>query len=195
MNYWRRAEMRKYDRPEVKQITKEWVVQNCMNVTDRDLGLLKLLGSRRLLRRDQVQRLYPEFPSSDYLNKRLSILFRKHLIDRVYPQVPVGMGSSQQHICLDRAGISLLGLENYTKVIRPDDIGNRSLPLGWRHIIKINDYECDIRELEGVEVLEYDIENPLPYNDTRLIPDIFCFLKSGGRGYLFFIEVDLGTEN
>jgi hypothetical protein len=189
---------RRYERPEVKQITKQWVKENCYNITDRDMGLLRLLADRRLLRRDQIERLYREFPSTDYLNKRLNILYRKHVIDKIYPPVGLGKGSSKQHICLDRAGVILLGIEKYNKPIKVDKDGNRSLPLGWEHIVMLNEYECRIREFfNGVqdEVLMYNVEEPLYYNDTKIIPDIFCLIKHNGKGYLFFIEVDLGTED
>lgn len=190
--------MTRYSRPEVKQITKQWVRENCQWVTERDMGLLKLLVECKLLRRDQIERLYPKFPSTDFLNKRLSILYKRHLIDKVYPSVGLGKGSSKQHICLDRAGLLLLDIEKYNKPIKTDKDGNRSLPLGWEHKVMINEYECQIREITkslGGQVVSYHTETPLPYNDTKLIPDIFCLIKCNGRGYMFFIEVDLGTED
>ena len=190
--------MGRYERPEVKQITKQWVRENCHGVTERDMGLLKLLADRKLLRRDQLEILYPEFPSTDFLNKRLGILYKKHLIDKIYPTVGLGKGSSKQHICLDRAGLILLDIEKFNKPIKTDKDNNKSLPLGWEHGVMINDYECRLRQFFGASqstILKYEVENPLPYNETKLIPDIFFLVKHEGKGYLFFIEVDLGTED
>jgi hypothetical protein len=199
MNYLRRVDMMnsKYARPEVKQVTKQWVRENCLNVTDRDLGLLKLIADRKLLRRDQIQALYPKFPSTDFLNKRLKTLYQKHLIDKIFPQVGLGMGSSKAHICLDRAGIIYLDMEDYNKPIKTDKNGMRSLPSGWEHTVAINDYECRIKEFfqgEHSVILKYWTELPHPYNDTFLKPDITFLVKHKGKGFLFFVEVDLGTE-
>jgi hypothetical protein len=191
---------RKYNRQEVKQVTKQWVRENCKNITDRDMGLLRLIynNKRRLLRRDQIEILYPEFASTDRLNKRIKLLYNLHVIDKIYPQVGLGEGSSKQHICLDKAGLILLDVEKYNKPITTDPSGSKSLPLGWEHKVLINDYECwitqAIKELGG-SIVDYRVEEPLPYGDTKVIPDIFCMLKSKGKGYLFFIEVDLGTED
>jgi hypothetical protein len=188
--------MGRYSRPEVKQITKQWVRENCRNVTERDLGLLKLLADnkRRILRRDQIERLYPQFASTDRVNKRLRTLFNMHLIDKVYPPVGIGEGSSKQHICLDRAGIILLELDRYNKMLD----SNRSLPLGWQHKVMVNEYECCITqlmtELDG-QIILYEVEEVHALRDTKLIPDILCLLKVNGKGYLFFIEVDMGTED
>lgn len=189
---------RKYERPEIKQVTKQWVRENCTNVTERDMGLLELLADRRILRRDQIQQLYPHFSSSDFLNKRLNILFKKHLIDKIYPTVGLGKGSAKQHICLDRAGMILLDKEGYTKPIRTDKDGNRSLPLGWEHTIMLNEYECQIRDFFNEphsEIKYYYSETGVHFGDTRLIPDIFFLVKHKGKGYAFFVEVDLGTED
>jgi len=188
--------MSRYNRPEVKQITKQWVKENCKNITERDMGLLRILAGnkRRLLRRDQIELLYPEFASTDRLNKRIKTLFQMHVIDKVYPPVGIGEGTSKQHICLDRAGIILLELDKYNKPIGAD----RSLPLGWEHKVMLNDYECSMiqimRDLGG-EILLYEVEEPHLYGDNRIIPDIMCLFKCNGKGYVFFIEVDMGTED
>lgn len=190
--------MSKYERPEVKIITKQWVRENCKNITDRDLGLIKAIYKRRLIRRDQLETLYPEFTSTDFLNKRLSKLYKQHIIDRTYPPVGLGEGSSKQHICLDRAGAILLGVDKYNKPISSDSYGNKSLPLGWEHRIALNQYECLVRKVAsqlGGRVRYYRTEQAHTYKDTRVIPDITCFITCNNKGYLFFIEVDLGTED
>lgn len=192
---------RKYERPEVKQITKQWVKENCKNITERDMSLLRTIydNKRKLLRRDQLEILCPiPFASTDRLNKRLKTLFKLHIIDKIYPSVGLGEGSSKQYVCLDRAGLILLGIEKYNKPITTDYIGNRSLPLGWEHKVMINEYECYVQQITkalGGSILDYKVEEPIYFNDIKLIPDIFCFLKCNGKGYVFFIEVDMGTED
>lgn len=191
---------RRYERPVIKQITKQWVKENCKNITDRDIGLLKTIhdNKRKLLRRDQIESLYPCFASTDRLNKRIKALFHMHVIDKIYPPVGIGEGTSKQHICLDRAGLILLDVDKYNKPIETDLQGNRSLHLGWEHKVMLNDYECSIRRIVaelGGEVLQYEVEEPHPYNDSKIIPDILCLIRCNGKGYIFFIEMDLGTED
>jgi len=185
---------RKYARPEVKQVTRQWVRENCKNVTDRDKELLKVIEKHRILRRDHIEILFPEFPSSDYLNKRLAILYKMHMIDRTYPQVGLGEGSSKQHVCLDRAGMILLDNETYNKPIRPD----KSLPLGWEHIVTLNDYKCRITQFFkkiGGKVLYCELEQTCRFSGKKLIADIILIVQHNKKGHSFIIEVDLGTEN
>lgn len=189
---------RKYYRPEVKQITKQWVRENCKNLTERDMGLLKVIHQHRIIRRDQLQVLYPEFPSTDFLNKRLKMLYQKHLIDRIYPAVGLGKGSPKQHLCIDRAGAIVLEIEKFNKPIQTDADGLKSLPLGWEHRMMVNDYKCAIVESckkVGAQLKMCTIEKPYLFNDTKIIPDITCLIIHKGKGYTFFIEVDLGTED
>lgn len=188
----------RYERPEVKQITRQWVRENCKNITERDMGLLRLLQTRRILRRDQIEQLYPEFASTDRLNKRLKALYKLHVIDKIYPPVGLYQGSSQQHICLDRAGILLLEIDKYNKPITTDSYGGKHLPLGWEHRVLINQYECDIKRIAssvGGEVMDFRVEESWAYSDTKLIPDIFCLIKCNGKGFPLILEVDLGTED
>jgi len=192
--------MSKYNRPEVKQITKQWVSENVKNITERDIGLLNLLyeHKRRLLRRDQIQRLYPVFESSSVLNRRLRKLYELYVLDRFYPKIGIGMGSSQQHICLDKAGLVLLKIDKYNKPINYDHNGNKVLFFGWEHKILLNEYECVICELINdisAEVLIYKVEENISFFDNQFIPDIFLLIEYQGKGYVFFIEVDLGTED
>lgn len=192
--------MSKYNRPEIKQITKQWVSENVKHITERDMGLLKLLyeNKRRLLRRDQIQRLYPMFESVSVLNRRLKKLYELYVLDRFYPKVGTGMGSSQQYICLDRAGLILLEIDKYNKPINYDNNGNKALFLGWEHKVFLNEYECIIyslvKDIEA-QILIYKVEEPILFLDTQLIPDIFLMIEYLGKGYLFYIEIDLGTED
>lgn len=192
--------MSKYNRPEIKQITKQWVKENVKNITERDMGLLNLLyeNKRRLLRRDQIQKLYPMFESVSVLNRRLRKLYEIYVIDRYYPKVGNGQGSSQQHICLDRAGLILLEIDKYNKPINCDNNGNKILFLGWEHKVLLNEYECIIRtivnDISG-NILFYKVEENISFLDTQFVPDIFLMIEHLGKGYLFFVEVDLGTED
>jgi hypothetical protein len=179
--------------------------ENYQNITNRDKELLNLLISnkRRLLRRDQIQRLYTGFASTDRLNKRLKMLFQKHIIDRIYPTLGPGQGSSKQYICLDRGGYGIIGIEKYNKPIFLDSQGNRCLFSGWRHKVELNECECQLLELmKNIDgsILYYEVEESYEYHNIegetkKIIPDIICILKVQGKGFLLAIEVDMGTED
>lgn len=192
--------MSKYNRPIIKQITKQWVKENVKNITERDIGLLNLLyeNKRRLLKRDQIQRLYPVFESVSVLNRRLKKLYNLYVLDKFYPRVGIGEGSSQQHVCLDKAGMILLKIEKYNKPINYDNKGNKVLFSGWEHKILLNEYECIIRELINeinAKILIYKVEESIAYLGNQFIPDIFILIEYQGKGYVFHIEIDLGTED
>lgn len=191
-----------YDRPEVKNVTKQWVEDNCKYLTDRDMKIIEMLyeNKRRILRRDQLEYLLPEeyqFASVDRMNKRLKLLYEKHVIDKYYPKVGLNRGSSQQYICLDRAGIILLGLDKYTKPINTDDTGAKTIVSNWQHRVLLNDYECLLIKIckdLGADILFYDSECICPYNNSTVIPDIIVVIKHNGKGYSFILEVDRSTE-
>lgn len=189
--------MVKYDRPEIKQVTKQWVSENCDHIlVDRDWELLELLDKYRLLRRDQIQALLPgAFPNEDRLQRRLKRLYELHIVDRICPKLGVGEGTSKQHVCLDRAGFMLLEKEQ-NKYIQGKD-GNKSLPSNWKHKIAIYDYEVLIRNIVesiGGEVIDRWVEDPIKHNNTSLIPDLMVVVKYK-RYHILAIEVDLCTED
>jgi hypothetical protein len=188
------------DRPEIKHVSKAWVKDNCKtSLTDRDMDLLRLIHKKQLLRRDQIQALLPgAFPNEDRLQKRLLKLYQMHIIDRICPKVGIGEGSSQQHVCVDRAGAILLDIqEGFNKFIQGTE-GNKWLPQRWRHVVAINDYEILIRDIVrdmGGEVLYYTVEREIKYAHTCVKPDILCLIRWEGKPSLFIVEVDLDTED
>jgi hypothetical protein len=186
------------DRQEVKQITKQWVRDNCKYITERDMKLLELLYVRRFLRRDQIEGLMPGvFASTDKLNRRLKKLYELHVIDRIRPKVGMGMGSSKHYVCLDRAGFLLLDVKPYKYIQERDGI--KFLNQKWEHLAMIHDYEIMVRELAkemGMVGLCYWVEEPIYYDNTSVIPDLLCVIQKDNEYPIsFFIEVDLDTEN
>lgn len=175
-------------------VSKTWVEENSQNLTSRDEGLLKIIHQKRYLKRDQIEILYPHFASTNVLNRRLKTLFEKHFIDRFYPSVRTGEGSSQQYVCLDRAGAVLFDLGPFRKPIRYGPEGERYLPQDWRHHSLIIDAECAIRKEFDVVLMEQE-ERRIFGRDRILIPDILTIVRVQNKGGAFFLEVDMGTED
>lgn len=204
--------LKRWEREEVTQISASWVDENCRHrVTDRDLELGRLLVKRRLLRRDQVEILHPGFrglsQSAAVVNRRLRILFDCHFIDRAFPRVMPGAGSSQAVISIDRAGAHLLD-EPFKRVIKhqKDRLGNieRILPADYKHTLGVNDFECSLvlgSERHGCELLRWRVEHQnlrrFNYNgDQQLRPDGFGIVRlANGKGRAFFVEYDTGSED
>lgn len=167
-----------------------------MTLTKRDKDLLELIHKKKFLRRDQAQVYLSSFSSSDVLNKRIRLLYHNYFIDKIYPQVGLGKGSSKQILCLDKAGAILLHIPHFTKPIRYTD-NLAMLPIYWRHHLRIIDVEIILIEmckrrnftLHTIEK-EYILDAP----EKRIIPDLFIFIINKS-GYVCFIEIDMGTED
>lgn len=203
--------LKRWERQEVFQISQAWVEENCHRVTDRDVQLGRLLLKRKLLRRDQIEVLHAGFRGlanpEVQINRRLRVLFDSHFIDRVFPNVLPGAGSSQAVIALDRAGAIVLDAQ-FKPVIRhqKDRFGNiaRILPINYRHTLGVNDFEVSLVQWcfsNGAEILRWrlDFENVrrFSYNgEWSIRPDGFGIVKTpNGKGKAFFFEYDTGTED
>lgn len=203
--------LKRWERQEVHQVTRQWVQENCQNVTARDLHLGRMLLKRRIMRRDQVQVLHPGFRDlanpEVQVNRRLRVLYDCHFIDRTFPQVAPGTGSSQAIVALDRAGAIMVGMP-FKRVIRHqrDIKGNiqRILPLDYRHTLAIHDFEISLLQhcfATGTELLRWRIEHE---NQRRFMfgqeyvirPDGFGIVRlPNGKGKAFLFEYDTGTED
>lgn len=184
----RRRDERKF----VRIINQEWVENNCTNVTERDIHMLRLLHRFPLLNSDHLMKLTPGgegykpfyelSQGQKRCNERLRILYDLHCINKWSPRLPIGEGTSKQYVALDRAGCKLLQVE---RRIRHD------LPQDWRHRSLIMDVytESIIGERESKWSIEYlSVEER--QTSYPLIPDLTAVLKHDHRGAALFIEVD-----
>lgn len=203
--------VRRWERQEIHQVTRQWVQENCQNVTARDLHLGKMLLKRRIMRRDQIQFLHPGFRDlanpEVQVNRRLRVLYDCHFIDRAFPAIAPGTGSSQAVVALDRAGAIMLEAP-FKRVIRHqrDGKGNiqRILPPDYRHTLAIHDFEISLLKhcfATGTELLrwriEYENQRRFVFNGEHVIrPDGFGIVRlPNGKGKAFFFEYDTGTED
>jgi len=103
-------------------------------------------------------------------------LYRLNCINRFFPPVEQGKGSSKAHYCLDRAGFKALKINNFQRY--------KKLPIDYKHKILVADFRIEAFK-SGWDwgELEKDFE--------ILKPDIFYLYNSRE----IFVEVDTGSEN
>jgi hypothetical protein len=185
-------------------------------ITERDLEILKLLLFHPFLTTEQVEMMvFANLKPSSWRNKaneRLRRLYHSHCIDRWFPPSGEGLGSTQQHIVLDRAGAEILAIK-YERTNEKSKFRKRVyIPQTYSHTLKIFDFEAILNVLNrqlGVidnhavgEVIRWKTEHQtrMPYINDRgqkgeVIPDAFCIYKWNARGNIksFFIEFDNAT--
>lgn len=185
---------RRYGREEVKVITNEWVENNCVYVTPRDLEMLKLLGRFPILSSSQLYLLTPGAGGQKAFyeisqgqkrcNDRIRVLYDMHCVNKAAPKLPMGEGTSKQYVWIDRAGIKLLNQERRAKNELPQDYKHRSL---------ITDVYCDF--VLGQRTGQWDVrylQTEQPCANKTIIPDLMAIIKFTGvpRGAVLAIEVD-----
>lgn len=154
---------------------------------------LRLIDEKRYLKRDHILTyMSDKYPSIRVLNRRLKVLYENYYIDRVFPPVELYKGSSQQFVCLDKAGWYLLGYDKYNKPFKIRD-GILSLPSGWKHYETILDIDCYLRN--KYNTLLSNIQRKIKFQEKEFIPDLLSVIESKENGFVFFIEVDMGTED
>lgn len=182
-----------------------------MEFTERDGEILKMVNDCRILRSDQLERLF--FQSRSTAQFRLSRLFHHEFLERHFLSVVSGgPASSPALYTLGKRGAQLLisryGYErSQLRVMKRDT-------LGWHvveHVLTINEVRVAItvacRE-QGIELVEWRDETVfraqpdyVELKDKRgrsrqkpVLPDgYFCLNTPKGKAR-FFLEVDRGTE-
>lgn len=180
-------------REEVAVITSEWVEMNCVNVTQRDMEILKLLQQFSIMSSRHLYRLVPPTPKEKAFyeikqgqqrcNDRIRILYDLHCVNKQSPLLPPGEGTSVQYVWLDRAGAKLLGMDSFRR--------KKTLPKDYLHTSCVLDVYCLMKEKERDKEFEIKYEAIERKSTTwPLIPDMLYILKLNRKGYIFLIEVD-----
>jgi len=107
-------------------------------------------------------------------NPRLRILFELHCIDRLFPPVAVGEGSSKQHLIIDYAGAKVLNLDNFKKI--------QELTNNYQHSVLVAEYRLQAYKAG----FSWGIKE---YKLGECIADIYY------SNYHIAVEVDRGTES
>jgi len=176
-----------------------------MRLTERDKRIVLAVYEHRLLRRDQIERLF--FTQTAPCNQRLCRLWQHGYLQRLFK--PVSFGSSQAVYALDKLGADLvsaeLGIErNRIKWKRKN---NQVEMLFMEHTLAINEFYVNLKEFLGqmpdVELLFWQRESkdlmdrvPDPEGKRKhlpICPDAFFAIKTKAGSSFFFLEVDMGT--
>ncbi len=176
-----------------------------MRLTERDSQIIIAVYEHRLLRRDQIERLF--FTQTAPCNQRLMRLFQHGYLQRIFK--PVSFGSSQAVYALDKLGADLvsaeLGVErNRIKWKRKN---NQVEMFFMEHTLAINDFYVNLRKYvdhtPGLELLFWQRESKelmdrVPDPDGKrhhlpICPDAFFAIRSKAGNSYFFLEVDMGT--
>ena len=178
-----------------------------MKLTARDIAIVQAAHHYRVLRQDQLQRLFG--CSKSVMQRVLIRLYEHGFLDRRF--LPVYAGSSPTLYVFDRKGADLLrthlGMDDLVWYNSSKDLKTEFL----EHTTAINDVRIAITlasQAAAYELCKWVGENELKAAYDRvpvrsksgkvqavsLIPDGYFVLKTP-KGYAhFFLEVDRGTE-
>lgn len=187
-------------------------IEGCLKwLTDRDISILRLLLDHKIMKTSQIEMIiFSDLKPSSWRNKsgeRLRRLYKTHLVDRFYPPVDSGAGSSEAHYILDTVGAKVLAqklgfnMENI-KFKKLTYVGQN-----YGHTLKIIDFKAMLhllnKQLGTGEIIRFQIEHAarIKYRTHdgkkgELIPDAFCIYKyTSDRVKLFYLEIDNATES
>jgi hypothetical protein len=202
-----------YERIEYPRINEDWVKLHCKNITRRERELLRIINYRKLVRRDHLEILSPDYRTismrTNVLNRSIKKLFEKSCIDKVHEEPEFMTGNLPAIVAVDRAGAIILGtnfkqrIKHIKRIINNETKIFREIPPNYPHLHGINKLEVDTtlwaleRGYKFKWYLEQNNKKTFSYNgeDIGLIPDVFLILNTNPRIFLFFLEYDTGTED
>jgi hypothetical protein len=176
-----------------------------MRLTERDKQVVCAVYEHRLLRRDQIERLF--FTQASTCNQRLMRLYQHGYLDRIFR--PVSFGSSQAVYALDKNGADLvaqeLGMDR--NKINWKRKNNKVETLFMEHTLAINDcfvnLVLSIRESPSIDLLFWEheskeLQDRVPDTEGKqkyltIAPDAFFAIRLSEGKSFFFLEVDMGT--
>jgi len=212
-----RRVIKKHDRSSIR-VTVEYVQELVRSLPNRDFEILHWLFKRPFMTGEQIEMLvFGDLkPSSrrEKANQRIRKLYHSHCIDRWFPPVAEGAGSSKQHLVLDRAGLLALALK---RGIDPSDDRIKKwrkrnhIPQNYQHTLKIQDFygllHLFSRQLECGEIIRWEWEDKAKIKfamredgrnrNVEIKPDAFCIYKYNTQGgfKMFYLEADNATED
>lgn len=179
-----------------------------MQLTDRDLRILRLIADFRYMTREQVEKLEFSPSTASYCKRRLMLLYQHGYLDRRFLPLRSAFGAARAYYTLDRRGAFVLAevfeLPRWQIDWRPRD--GRREPLYMEHTLRINDFRVlailaaqraalefawtDERDLKR-RANELRVVDPLKTSERiTVIPDSYFTLA--GR-WSFALELDRGT--
>jgi len=183
-----------------------------MRLTERDVAVVLAVYEYRVLRRDQIQRMF--FTGKNTANERLKRLYHHGYLARRWLPVEYGQGSSQALYLLAERGAQLvaatLGVDR--AAIDWEEAHNRVSSPFLEHLLLTNAVRIDVTlaaRRHGYTVERWVDEEALKaapdgagmvaeddghHAGSPLFPDGYFALNPGDRRAHFFLEVDRATE-
>lgn len=209
----------KFQREDVRA-TDEHVESVMKWLTKRDYQILSLILEHNFMTTSQIEMMvFNDLkPSSwrDKTNTRLRRLYQTGCVDRFFPRLGLGLGSSEAHYYIDHTGARALARsKGYLNKKQYKFHKRHYLPEQYSHYSKILDFKALLNVLnrqlgftnEGTvgEVVHWNTQKRYDYTFTlnnrvqkaSLFPDVFCIYKYTAKGGLkfFFLECDNATES
>lgn len=179
-----------------------------MQLTDRDLRILRLVADFRYMSREQVEKLEFAPTTASYCKRRLALLYHHGYLDRRFLPLRSAFGAARAYYTLAAKGADLvaevLELDRAQLDWRPRD--GRREPLYMEHTLRINDVWTlcllaaqraaleldwiDERELKR-RARDHRVDDPAhPGHRITIVPD--GYFTIAGR-WAFALELDRGT--
>ncbi|MHB1390015.1 MAG: replication-relaxation family protein [Thermoleophilia bacterium] len=178
-----------------------------MQLMARDASVILSVYENRFLKRDQIQRLHFAGVSPQATSARLKKLSDHKFLDKL--QRPVAGGASQAVYALDKRGADVVAttLEIDRHKVRWKRDNNRVEWLFMDHTLGISEFKvCLDVALTGrqEEIFFYQrgdksllrrVSDPSGKKKCIVVaPDAFFGIQAERGKYIFFLEVDMGTE-
>jgi hypothetical protein len=174
-----------------------------MRFTQRDLEIVEAVARYRVLRQDQLQRLF--FQTRSATQRVLVRLYDHGFLERQF--LPVLYGRSPTLYVLDRGGAALLRAQGRGEAF-VQNASRRALKHEFlEHTLAINDFRISVvlaSRRTGYALVTWRSEGQLKAEFKRvertgirtvsLIPDSYFALDTPHGQAHFFVEVDRGTE-
>ena len=182
-----------------------------MQLTARDIRIVRWVYKMRYLTREQVQRLEFSPSTASYCKRRLALLYHHAYLDRKFIPAPGSLGSARAIYCLAGRGARLIAHEMSTELAelewRPRDADRELYFL--QHTLAINDFRIcailaaqrrgftldwiDERTLRRQEMRSYVADPKRGGQRVAIVPDGYFGLSGDEGAMAFALELDRAT--
>ena len=182
-----------------------------MQITARDIRIVRAVYEMRFLTREQVQKLEFSPSTASFCKRRLTLLYHHGFLDRKFIPAVGSFGSTRAIYCLDRKGAELIAHE---LAVSPSDLdwraklSDRELYF-LQHTLGINDFRIcamlcahqsgfaldwtDERTLRRREMRDYVADPKARGQNLAVVPDGYFTLTAEPSAPAFALELDRAT--
>ena len=179
-----------------------------MRLMPRDVSVILSVYENRFMRRDQIQRLHFPASSVQATSARLKKLSDHKFLDKM--QRPVAGGASQAIYALNKRGADVVAMNHDVsrQQVHWKRDNNRVEWFFMEHTLAVSEFKVclDLALREGSENLYFyqrgdrslvrRVSDPVGKKKYLVVaPDAFFGVQAEKGKYIFFVEVDLGTES